>query len=358
MRSAECAVDRSIVRAIEGPDAAWTRFVTAHPCATAYHSLAWREIFERSFGYRSWYLLASDAETGETTGVLPLFLVKSPFGRRMVAVPFRDRGGALSTNDSAFLALVREAQRLASDVGAPTVELKTVDAYPAHLVAATGLRERFYWIRSVVPLTQFADVPLWHRLGAKRRSPIRQAQERGMVCQDGATDVDTWYDLHLRTQQRLGLPPFPLRFFRKLLEVLAPSGAAQLLIARCGGEALAATILLKHRNEAIYGYAASTPEGQRQSAGDFLLFSALEAAIADHRDAFDMGSDAPSQDGLLFFKKRWGAVQAPIPTYTLGAGDSTVTDSSSARYRVLRKGFEYLPRPVLRLTGHATKYFG
>lgn len=361
MRSSEREADpasRIRVAAIDGQDAAWTRFVNAHPRATAYHSLPWRDIFEHSFGYRSWYLRAIDEQTGETAGVLPLYLVKSPFGRRVVAVPFRDRGGPLWTDDAAFVALVGEARRIASEVGAATVELKTVDAYPAALVSAAGLTERFYWVRSVVPLALFATVPLWQRLGHKRRSPIRQAQDGGMVCEDAATDADTWYDLHLRTQQRLGLPPFPIRFFQELLGTLVPCGAAQLLVARRGGEALAATILLRHRTDVIYGYAASTSEGQRQYAGDFLLFSALQAAITEGRDIFDMGSDSPSQNGLLFFKKRWCAVQAPIPTYILGDEASAITDSSSSRYRLLRKGFEYLPRPVLRLAGRATKYFG
>lgn len=347
------------VVAIDGRDAAsWTRFVDAHPRATAYHSLLWRDIFEQSFGYRSWYLLATDEQTGEAIGALPLFLVGSPFGRRIVAVPFRDRGGPLWTSDSAFVALLRETQRVASEAGAATIELKSVDAFPAPLVSAAGLSERFYWVRSVVSLAHFAAVPLWQCLGHKRRSPIRQAQEGGMVCEDAAADADTWYDLHLRTQQRLGLPPFPLSFFRNLLGSLVPSGAARLLVATRGGEPLAATILLRHRTQVIYGYAASTREGQRQGAGDFLVFSAMQSAIAEGGDTFDMGSDAPSQKGLLFFKRRWYADQSPIPTYSLGDAAGATADSSSPRYRLARKVFEYLPRPALRLAGRATKYFG
>jgi hypothetical protein len=361
VRSPEPVADASPhvrVVAIDAQDPSWTRFVNAHPRATPYHSLLWRDIFQDSFGYRSWYLLAIDEQTGDSIGALPLHVVASPFGRRLVAVPFRDRGGLLWTSDAAFAALVREAKRIGSELGAASVELKTVDAYPAALVSAAGLSERFYWVRSVVPLADFASMPLWERLGHKRRSPIRQAQEAGMVCDDATTDADTWYDLHLRTQQRLGLPPFPSSFFRKLLGTLVPCGAARLLIARRGGEALAATILLRHRSQVIYGYAASTEEGQRQGAGDFLLFSALQAAIAEGRDTFDMGSDAPSQEGLLFFKKRWFAVQAPIPTYSLGDAAGATVDSSSPRYRLVRKVFEYLPRPALRLAGRATKYFG
>jgi CelD/BcsL family acetyltransferase involved in cellulose biosynthesis len=352
------AHDRCSTHVVEATESAWSSFVSAHPDATAYHSWQWRGIFERSFGYRSWYLLAADDETGAITGALPLFLVTSPFGRRLVAVPFRDRGGLLWIRDSAFTELVAEARRIASKVGATTVEFKSTEPYPPAAAAAAGLRERFYWIRSVVPLREFATVSLWRRLGTKRRSPIRHAQDAGMVCEDGGIDADAWYDLHLRTQQRLGLPPFPRRFFRTLLETLVPCGAARLLLAKRGSAIMAATILLDHRSDVIYGYAASTSEGQRHAAGDVVLYSALDAAIAAGRDTFDMGSDAPLQEGLLFFKKRWFAVQTPIPTYTLGADSAGVSDSSSPRYRLLRKGFEHLPRPVLRLTGEATKYFG
>jgi hypothetical protein len=356
--SESVAASRVTVAAIEADDGSWTRFVQAHPAATTYHSLLWRDIFTHSFGYRSWLLLARDERTGEPTGVLPLYLVSSPFGRRLVAVPFRDRGGPLWTDEAAFAALVAEAKRVAAQAGAHSIELKTVDPYPGALVLAAGLDERFYWIRSVIALAPFAAMPLWERLGHKRRSPIRQAQDAGMICADGGVDAETWYELHLRTQQRLGLPPFRITFFRTLLKTLVPCGAARLLIASRHGEPLAATILLRHRRDVIYGYAASTPEGQRQAAGDFLLFSALQSAIAEGGETFDMGSDAPSQDGLLFFKKRWFAVQAPTPTYSAGGGAGAIADSSSPRYRLLRKGFEYLPRPALRLAGLATKYFG
>jgi hypothetical protein len=82
----------------------------------------------------------------------------------------------------------------------------------------------------------------------------------------------------------------------------------------------------------------------------------MQSAIVHGCGTFDMGSDAPSQTGLLFFKKRWFADQEPIPSYSLGSGASP--DSSSPRYGMARKIFQHLPRSVLRLTGHATKYFG
>ena len=348
----------AVVVAIDGDSGDWNRFVAAHPLATPYHSLDWRRLLESSFGYRAWSVTAKDPGSNATIGVLPLFLVKSPFGKRLVAVPFRDRGGPLWTEPSAFLALVAEAKRIAAAAGAASVELKSIAPYPADLVAATGLDERRYWVRSVIPLAPFATQPLDERLGAKRRSPIRQAQESGIICADAATDAATWYDLHLQTQQRLGLPPFPLKFFRTLLETFVPAGHAQLLVARRDRHALAATILLRHGDDVIYGYAASSAEGQRQAAGDVVLYTALAAAIAEGRTSFDMGSDAPSQSGLLFFKKRWFAEQSAIPSYRLGRAGGAIADSSSPRYRLLRRGFEYLPRPMVRMTGALTKYFG
>lgn len=343
---------------VEGSDESWSRFVDSHPESTVYHSLAWRDLLEQSFGYRSWCLRAVDERSGTTTGILPLYLVSSPFGRRLVAVPFRDRGGLLWNDAAAFEALVSESKRIAAAVGAQSIVLKTVAPYPPELTTACGLAERHYWIHSVIPLAHFATEPLLQRLGPKRRGPIRQALDGGMSCVDGQTDAEAWYGLHLQTQRRLGLPPFPLTFFERLLRTLVPLGAAQLLLARRGGELMAATILLRHGPDVTYGYAASSAEGQRLAAGDVVLFTALESAIAEQRRTFDMGSDAPSQDGLLFFKKRWFAVQAAIPTYSIGSDPGAGPDSSSARYRVLRYGFRHLPAPILRLTGLATKYFG
>lgn len=350
------------VEAIAAGDAGgeWQRYVQSHTLSTIYHSLAWRRIFEETFGYRSWYLVAIDG--GAIAGCLPLFLVSSPIARRLVSVPFRDRGGVLWSTPVAFSTLVETAKRIAQEEKASYLELKTITPYPEDVVQQSGLAEHRYWIRSTIDLRPLNADIFWKKIGPKTRNMIRQAEAAGLTFRDETGERDavlTWYALFLETQKRRGLPPFAQHFFRSMLEELAPGGEARLFVVRHGSEALSATIILMQKKTAIYGYAASAGRGQAFRPNDFMLFSTARWLMEHGYDEFDLGSDAPTQQSLLFFKRKWLAEHSVAPVYTFGRYSRADSDSSDARYRVARKAFRYLPSPVLRLLGAATcRFFG
>ena len=338
----------------------WEAYVAGHREASVYHVLAWRDIVRAGFGYQSWYLLARNSGNGLTCGALPLFLVRTPFSRRLVAVPFRDRGGVLWDTPEAFSALVRHTREIACVAGASVICLKSVAPYPEKEAKALGLTESRYWVRSVANIDNVSVEDLWRKIGAKNRNMVRQAQKRGLECehlQPTADNLSDWHRLHVVTQQRLGIPPFPLRFFTAMADCLQRSDGFALLGVR-GGKALhSATILLLHRETAIYAYSASDHLGQDWRANDLMLFQTMRFLIERRIRTFDMGSDSPLQDSLLFFKRKWLAQQAAIPHYNFGA--MTRMDSSDAHYRFARRVLSLMPRPVLTRLGTAiSRYFG
>src|SRR5262249_1804132 len=157
--------------------------------------------------------------------------------------------------------------------------------------------------------------------------------------------------LHLITQQELGVPPFPRRFFAAMIRELGPTGNLKLFVVRRENAALSASIVFCHGDTAIYGYSASTPEGRQYRPNDFMLFKIITWAREQGLRRFDMGSDSPSQESLLFFKRKWLAEQKPIPTYVQGAGPSALNDSSDTKYNSARKLVRRLPRPVYGCLG-------
>ncbi len=344
-------------------DAAWDAYVDGHPQGTVYHRAAWRHALTRSFGYRAFPLLARDA-AGRITGLLPLFEVRTPFSRRLVAVPFRDRGGVIADDAASFAALVAAAAETRRARRAAFVTIKTVEPYAADAAREAGLAERRYWVRSLLTLSGLDEAALLKQVGGKTRNMIRQAERAGCTFHDLAAEgtpaaaAAAFATIHVLAQRNLGLPPFPLAFFRRVLEGLGPS-RARVYAVRRGGAVVAATLVFQQRDTAIYGYSASDPTAREARPNDFMLFGVLRDALLRGLRAFDMGSDAPSQESLLFFKQKWGAVSAPVPSYTLGAAPEWVADSQSPRWRMARAVVRRLPVPALKLLGAtAVRFFG
>ena len=253
-------------------------------------------------------------------------------------------------------------RQIAGETHAGSVQLKSLKIWPDRQVRAHALAQTLHWVHSSVPLDSVTTEALWQRLGSKTRNMVRQAEGHGLDFHDATgteRGLDDWYALHLLTQKRLGVPPFPRRFFETMAAELGRIGAFRLYCVRQGEEPLAATLVLTHRNTAIYGYSASSRSAQQLRANDLMLYRVMCRQIESGLAEFDMGSDAPTQESLLFFKRKWGAQQRPIPTYSFGAGSQAITDSSSQRYALARKVFTHLPTPLSSLAGRlAVRYFG
>lgn len=342
----------------------WDEYVQNHPEATIYHFYGWREIYKEGLGYASTMLMAvNESETSqEVVGILPLFLVNGFFSSRYVSVPFRDRGGILWSSDDAFKQLIDYAKSLVSDFKVGSLVLKSIREWPLGLFMTSEMSKSVYWVNSKVSLLEHTPDLLWRKLGSKTRNMIRQAEGSGILFEDKTNNtnvLDEWQSLHLITQKRLGVPPFPRRFFELMFLELKRINAIKVFVVTKNGKPISGMLMFIQKNMAIYGYSASTEDAQKMRANDFMIYNALNYLIEQKIDYFDMGSDSPQQDSLLFFKKKWGALQTAIPFYGYGKSGSLEIDSSSSKYHVVRKLFRALPTSTLNLIGnHLTKYFG
>ena len=113
------------VRELTGSqEGAWTQFVGAHPDATLYHTVEWRDFIQAVFGHRPVYLTC--ASNGRVRGVLPMFLVRWPFlGSKLISMPYDiGSGGALALDQDAERCLVEGALALARQSRVRFVELR------------------------------------------------------------------------------------------------------------------------------------------------------------------------------------------------------------------------------------------
>lgn len=338
----------------------WSGFVDATPEATVYHDIAWRDIFESSFRYKSRYLIAENAD-GSVCGVLPLFLVPSLFGRpRLVAVPYRDRGGIVSTHAAAFVALVTATKELMKSDGAESATIKTLVAYGEAAIKSTDLQRIDHWTHSTVDIRALRVADLDKQLAKSMRN-VRKAVRSNLSVHclpPTSAAIAEWYGIYRPSQRALGVPWFSEKFFREIGSRLYDKTEIY-VVRRETGDAVAGCILFYDKQTAIYGYSASRPEARELRPNDIMLYEIYQNMIERGIMTFDFGADSPHQDGLLRFKRKWLARQQGIPCYFLGQVDVDQTDSSASRYNVARAALRMLPEPVSTfLTAPLVRYFG
>ena len=78
---------------------AWDAFANEHG-ASYCHRFLWKEVFERAYGLKTYYLAFSRDEVW--IGILPIVVMPSFFGisRRAISLPYCNYGGLISKNNA------------------------------------------------------------------------------------------------------------------------------------------------------------------------------------------------------------------------------------------------------------------
>jgi FemAB-related protein (PEP-CTERM system-associated) len=297
------------VRVSEAGDRAeWDQFVANRADASGYHSWAWRDVFERSFGHRSIYLAAR--RDGHIEGVLPLVYINSfVFGRSLTSMPFLNYGGVVADSDEVAQRLVDEAARIARGFGCH-VELRHVARrfdqlpYKQHKVAM------------VLPLA----AGLWDRLDRKVRNQIRKAEKSGLTVTRGGADLlPEFYAVFARNMRDLGTPVYTRRLFQEVLAAFPDR--AHIVVVRLGDQPIAAGLTYRTRNSIEIPWASSIREHNPLCPNHLLYWHALDTAVNEGCVTFDFGRSTP-HEGTYKFKEQWGATPVPLHwEYLLRDGD-------------------------------------
>jgi FemAB-related protein (PEP-CTERM system-associated) len=337
-----------------GDEKRWDAYVAAHPDGNIYHTLSWKNVTEDAFGHRPVYLSALNT-SGEYAGVLPLFLVKGLWGRRLVSVPMRDRGGVLAQNGETASLLVARAIELTRELKCGYLELRSLEEVNAQVVQEHSLLCEQHWITTRVDLTVGAE-RLWKSLDKNFvRWAIKKGRRNGLRVEidNSRGGIETFYDLFCRTRRAMGIPTFPKELFVAIWHHLIGENKANLFFVWKGSEPINGMINFFSKDAFIPAYAAPQNQYRKDYPNEFMFWHTIEWATNHGFRTYDFGADSPRQTGLLKFKKKWGGVQYPIFSYFFlnGLKQPPHFDSSAPTYSALRKIWKLLPGPVSEYLG-------
>ncbi len=348
------------MQAVAELDTRLTTFIEQHAQDTFYYHRAWLALISRLYGYTT-IALTTTGSDGQYTGFLPLSFLQSPLtGRRLVALPFSDHAPLLATDEASAGELVERAIRLAQERKAKYLELRT-GLHPV-LAAHPGLMESNLYVSWLLPLAADPQV-VWSGLRKPVQRQIKKSQGHGVKVRfaQNLADIRHFYHLHLQTRgKKHGMPAQPFLFFSELWRTFAPVGAMQLLLAEYEGRVIASMVLLASGSTLRYAYGASDEGYLHLSPNNLLMWEAISWGCTHGYQRLDLGRTSCDNEGLMEFKRRWGATQQPLPYYyyprTAGLA---ATSEKSWMFRLLTGCWKRLPLQIAGpLGGRLYKHLG
>lgn len=326
-------------------DPRWRAFVDRHPRRTPFHQPAWGQLVADCYGFEAFGAALTGADDEVRAGA-PMVAVRHLARRpRWVSLPFTDHCPPLAASLGEESELADGLLVAAREAGVASVELRAPlsGATPA---GAPALRHVL--ALDPDPAKVYAG---FHPSQVQRN--IRRAEREGLTVRRSVEPDDllaTFYDLHLRTRRRQGVPIQPRRFFRLIAERILATGGGWVDVVEASGRPVAAALFLAGSGTVIYKFGASDEEAWSLRPNHLLFWHAIRSACEEGYLAFDFGRTDAGHDSLAAFKRSWGAAEEPLIYSVLGQA-STADAAHGTAGRLLSQVIRHAPPFVCRAAG-------
>ena len=284
-------------------DEARDAFVRGSAAASIFHLAGWRRAVEQTFGHEARDLVAW--RDGRVVGVLPLFLCRTPFGKKhLISTPYGVYGGPVGESPDVERALGDAAVAMAKSDGVGRLELRCFRE-PALELVPSELYATF-----IQPLPATTE-EVWTRMPKRARAEVRKAIERhGLVMCQGDWYLDDLFKMFHDSKKGLGSPGLPKRWFENLKRELGE--AAVIHMARTPDMPIAATMSFVFRDTIYFYYVGTIQDANRNfNATNYLVTRLQEWGVTRGLKNFDLGRSRVDS-GPYEFKKHQGFEPTPL----------------------------------------------
>lgn len=334
-------------------DERWKALVTRCPDAMIFHHPAWLRVLSEAYHYHSFIVAIPDGQ-GELVAGLPVMAVESLLTRRRwVSLPFTDYCTPLAQDEAARERLTQVLVELASQEGAPRIELRWAFTHPQ-------INNYTHFVIHLLRLGPDTE-DVRRQFHRTQRQNIGTASDGGVTIQGGTgvEQLEAFYRLQLQTRRRQGVPLQPRRFFDLLQREILAQGLGFILLANQGDRCLAAGLFLHWGRTLTYKYAASSddPDSRDLRPNHLLTWTAMTWGCEHGYTMFDFGRTENENEGLRTFKKRWGAEEIPLPYSMCGASAPEAGDGWVMQ--TMQRVIQNSPLWVCEMVGKALyRHFG
>ena len=378
---------------------AWDRYVHDHQRATLYHLSGWKNVLERTYGHKTYYLMAIrepengsqltarsseqrdgpdtllassyELNAGNIAGILPLVHLKhSILVNSLVSIPFFDLGGILSDNKKMEKLLLEGAIKLAQELKVKNTELRHIEplfglADSSQVIADSGVetsmsyellaancvvQTRSHKVRMLLELPESSEI-LMKSFKSKLRSQIKKPLKEGLKATLGGVELlNDFYEVFSINMRDLGSPVHSKDLMRNVLEEFPDQ--ARIVMVYKQDLPVACSLIVGFKDTLENPWASALRDFSRLSPNMLLYWTMLEYACDNGYKYFDFGRSSPDE-GTYKFKKQWGAEPTPLHwqyIYLKGAPAALET-SEKSKFENAIKYWQKLPVSITRIIG-------
>lgn len=218
----------------------YNKFILNNPDSTIYHTIEWKNIIEKNFGYEPFYLLARNTED-KICAVLPLFLAKNIYGKRLDSIPQSPYGGLIGDLTHKKL-LIDQAIELKKQLNCKLLSIRDAPFQSDIIFKEFDMKKCINWDRQIVKIED--PETMWNNLKKNNRENIRKAIKNNIniVKANTEEELKEFYYLISLTYKRLGFIVFPYEFFLDIWKTMRPKGYVEVLTVKSNGEAVASAL--------------------------------------------------------------------------------------------------------------------
>jgi len=336
----------------------YEEFVHSLDAGSFFHCRSWLAIL-RDVLHKPIYLAIATSQEKQIHGVLPLALCRTLTGKALVSVPFRDQGGPLAHDASAFVDLIREAKDLSFQLKASRISFQRLESRYYELLYAEGFQTQKRGVDSILNLSDTED-EYWWRLNSPTRRAIKKARKSGIdvIIDTEGKYIKDFFELFVQIRRNLGVVAYPFSFFKRLF--LSGSEGVKLMIARSHeGLVIGGLMFLHHGNKAYSGYIGYAPRYLQFRVVDILFYETISWARQAGIKWFVFGTDSSHQESLIRYKKKWLAETEEVYTWhwTKAGKHYQMPDTDGPKFRLIRKVLRQAPKPLFFMLSRFSLYY-
>jgi hypothetical protein len=327
-------------------EAVWDHVAALHRDAGCFHTTAWARVLHQTYKHQPFYLHFSCGR--RLAALVPLMEVRSPFtGRRGVSLPFSDACEPLIFNQE-MMSLVRDRLlRFTQERRWKYLEIRGGKSFEPTAGPSTK-----FWAHTLTLRSEPEE--LLARFASSVRRAIRKAERNGVsaTAVHSRQSVGDFYQLHVQTRRRHGLPPQPASFFLNIYEQIIKPGRGFIVLAQRGYRRIAAAMFFHFGKNALYKYGASDNRFQEFRANNLVMWQGIQFLARNGAEKLHFGRTEQENEGLRRFKLSWNTQEETIDYFRFDpSGRECLAPARSHNSGLHKKVFGRLPLMFNRLAG-------